>query len=31
VFYVSLFDVQLPEDDLKIKTCQIVSGLCVKV
>jgi hypothetical protein len=32
VFYVCLFDVRLPEDDLKkIETCPSISGLYVKL
>ena len=31
MFYISLFDVRLPEDDLKkIETCRNMSGLYVK-
>jgi hypothetical protein len=32
VFYVCLFDVRLPEEDLKkIETCRNIIGLCVKL
>ena len=32
VFYISLFDVKLPEEDLKkVETCRSLSGLYVKV
>jgi len=31
-FYICLFDVRFPEDDMKkIKTCQITSGLYLNV